>query len=95
MMVGTNINDLSMQIKLQADRLFPRRDDNSMFLKLVSEVGEFADERGPGEMADIFIMLLDYAARKGWDIETAIRMKMSVNDRRSWTCEDGVYRHVG
>lgn len=94
-----NINLLSHLIKNQADRLFPARTDQSMFLKMYSELGELADakteiERGM-EMADVLIMLLDYAAKHRIDVEQCITIKMSINDSRTWQENElGVFSHV-
>lgn len=91
------VSDLAHRSKSVGDILFPNRTDSSMFLKLYSEIGEMIDSDGdPEEVADVFIMLLDYAARKKIDIEHHVLAKMKINLGRAWTCDvNGVFRHVG
>lgn len=91
----TPIDALAEAVKEQADFLFPNRTDNSMFLKMYEEMAEVITSNGdPLEVADIFIMLLDYAKRKGIDIEASVRKKMQINYGRSWiVTESGVCRH--
>lgn len=90
---GSSIDNLALQIQQQADHLFPDRTDTSMWLKMWTEMGEFAKDRTADEMADVLIMLLDFASRKMWDIEGAIRRKMLINQNREWEQKDGVWQH--
>lgn len=93
------IDRLAYQIKEQADRLFPQRTDASMFIKLYGEIAEMIDATDvnrAGEVADVLIMVLDYAKVKGINVEQAIRQKMAVNDARTWKRNDlGAFQHVG
>lgn len=93
------IDSLAYQIKEQADRLFPQRTDQSMFLKLYGEIAEMidaTDESLAGEVADVLIMVLDYAKVKGVNVEQAIRQKMAINDARTWKQNNlGAFQHVG
>lgn len=93
---GTPINKLAAEVKQQADRLFPRRTTESMFMKLFTEIGELTENpENPEEIADVFIMLLDHAARQNVDLEAAIRKKMEINNNRVWEANElGVFRHV-
>lgn len=91
---GASIDNMAMEVMEQADELFPKRTDDSMFKKLFSEVGELVEEGTEDEWADVMIMLLDYGARKQWALEKAIRNKMMVNQKRQWTFKNGVARHV-
>jgi hypothetical protein len=80
-----DINDLARKVSEQADRLFPNRTDSSMFLKLFSEIGEMVGSPDDAmEVADVFIMLLDYAHRKGINITQVVEYKMAVNNNRQW-----------
>lgn len=95
-----HINTLAGEIEAQADRLFPKRDDNSMFRKILSELGELASANTPAqrsdEIADVLLLVLDYGSRHGIDLELAIRRKMGINENRKWiTNEHGVSQHVG
>lgn len=89
------ISDLARKVSEQADRLFPKRTDSSMFLKMFSEIGEMVDNPDdPMEVADVFIMLLDYAHRKNINIQQAVEYKMAINDNRQWTVNQmGVMSH--
>lgn len=93
-----HINMIAACVKNQADRLFPKRTDQSMFLKLYGEIAEMIDaspaDQG-AEVADVLIMVLDFAARKGIDIEAEIHYKMAINENRDWKLNDlGVFQHV-
>ncbi len=90
-----DINRLAQAVSEQADRLFPNRTDSSMFLKLFSEIGEMVDSPDDSmEIADVFILLLDHAYRKGVDITQIVEYKMAVNNSRQWKVSKlGVMRH--
>ena len=94
--IPVGIDTLAREVKVHADTLFPGRTDASMFLKIYGETAEVIDSNGAAdEIADIFIMWLDYAARKGVNIEAAVRAKMLINSKRSWVkTEAGVFQHV-
>lgn len=97
-MMAGHINHLAAAIQEQADGLFPKRTDQSMFLKMYSELGELAtaDDKGRAdELADVLIMVLDYGARHGIDMELAILRKMAINQNRKWVTNAlGVNQHV-
>ena len=70
-----------------------------MFLKLYREIGELIDADDPeqieSELADLFILLLDYARRKNLNPSIAVQRKMRVNRTRQWTeSAMGVFQHV-
>jgi NTP pyrophosphatase (non-canonical NTP hydrolase) len=88
-----SIDNLALEIQSQADRLFPDRTDDQMLLKLWGELGEFAKSRDEDEMADVLILFLDYASRRMWNIEAAIRRKMAINQSRTWRKQNGVWQH--
>lgn len=89
------IDELADAIREQADRLFPDRTDSSMYLKLFKEVGELIEGGDPDEVADVLILVLDFAKRKNIDIQSTIVNKMQINDRRQWVVNElGVMRHV-
>lgn len=93
-MITGNIDDLAEWIKRWADEQFPNRTDSSMWLKVYEEVAETIRSGGePWEVADLFILLLDYAKRKNINIQEAIEAKMAVNKRRTWVVDNGVMRH--
>lgn len=93
------INLLASLVRQQADRLFPKRTDSSMFLKMYGELGELISAKTPeqkaGEFADVMIMLLDYADKNGIDVQQSVETKMGINERRTWVVNDlGVFQHV-
>lgn len=79
-----------------AEETFPNRTDASMFLKMYKELGELVDEPSDSlEIADLFIMLMDYARRKNVNITTAVMVKLEINRRRTWIIKpDGTMSHV-
>ena len=91
-----DINKLAGLVNDQANSLFPNRGDASMYLKLYGEIAEMIESNGAAdEVADVFIMLLDYAHRKNVDISVAILEKMDVNSHRDWVITSaGTYKHV-
>jgi hypothetical protein len=81
------IDTVALGIKGWADRVFPDRTDASMYLKLYGEIAEMIDADDAhveGEVADVLILILDFAKRKGIDVEAAIARKMKINQDRSW-----------
>lgn len=94
---AVHIGKLTEEVTQWANQTFPHRTDVSMYLKLYSEIGEMIESDGdPMEIADVFIMLLDYAHRKQVDITSIVRKKLDINRNREWTTDrNGVNRHVG
>jgi NTP pyrophosphatase (non-canonical NTP hydrolase) len=90
------INSLAREIREWADATFPNRTDQSMFLKLYGEIAELIEGKDPEtEVADVLILVLDYAARKGINPSTAVQNKMNINRGRAWVRNDlGVWQHV-
>lgn len=100
MLVGMDTNalgELQLINRLVANRLFPSRTDSTMYLKLYGEVAELVEGSDPGEVADIFIMMLDYADRYQIDIGEAVRDKLIINLNRKWVIDPitGVAQHAG
>lgn len=79
-----------------AQSTFPYRTDTSMYLKIYGEVAELIGSGGSAdEIADMFILLMDYAVRKRIDITQAVFEKLEINRRRTWvTDSNGVSQHV-
>lgn len=92
----THIGKLTDEVFDWAEATFPRRTDQSMFLKMYSEIGEMIDSDGDRlEVADVFILLLDYAKRKKIDITASVREKLVINQQRDWAVDvNGVMSHV-
>lgn len=92
------IDVIAAGISEWANKAFPGRTDQGMYLKMYSEIAEMidADDAHVGdEIADVFIMLLDFAHRKGVNIEQAIATKMATNRERVWAKNKlGAWSHV-
>lgn len=94
------VNDLGFIQKINffaANRLFPDRTDATMFLKLYGEIAELVEGKNPeDEVADVIIMMLDYAQRKGIHAGAAVMRKLEINLNRTWIIDPitGVAQHV-
>lgn len=94
-MMRMTTQKLAMEVWDWADIAFPERTDQSMFLKLYSEIGELTERPDDHlEFADVMILLLDYAVRKNIDIEKVVMEKLNINRKRQWKINHlGVMRH--
>lgn len=94
---NTHVGALTEQVFEWAEATFPNRNDASMYLKMYGEIAEMIESDGDAnEIADMFILLLDYAKRKKVDVTTAVLKKLDVNRTRTWaTDKNGVNSHVG
>lgn len=80
-----------------ADKLFPHRTPQIMFLKMYSEIAEIVrDPNDPQEIADVLIMLLDRMDQLGCDAGTEIMLKLEKNMHRKWAIDPstGVAQHI-
>lgn len=95
-MRNTDFEALQEEVFAWAEKTFPNRTDASMFLKIFEELGEVIKSNGHAdEVADLFIMMLDYARRKNIDVPVAVRHKLRINERRQWVSDSvGVMHHV-
>ena len=93
---NTHVGELTEQVFDWAEVAFPNRNDASMYLKMYGEIAEMIESDGDAnEIADMFILLLDYAKRKKVDVTTAVLRKLSINRKRTWaTDKNGVNSHV-
>lgn len=95
-----DIHHLAIDIKAWADEVFPHRTDSAMFLKMYGEIAELIDagsdhDACADEVADILILVLDYALRKGVNASSAVQRKLAVNRARNWQITStGVMQHV-
>jgi len=92
---ANDVGRLALEVYCWADATFPHRTDSSMFLKMYSEIAELIRSDGePLELADLFILLMDYAVRKDIDITDAVRRKLEINRQRTWKVgADGTMSH--
>lgn len=93
---NTHVGALTEEVFDWAEATFPKRNDASMYLKMYGEIAEMIESDGDAnEIADMFILLLDYAKRKKVDVTTAVHRKLDINRKRVWaTDQNGVNRHV-
>lgn len=92
-----NIDNIAHACCGWADQAFPTRTDASMFLKMYGELAELIDAGNDcgDEIADILILVLDYAARKGIKPSAAVLAKLNVNRQREWEFTNiGTMQHV-
>lgn len=89
------IQSLAHEVYDWAEKTFPNRTDASMYLKLYSEVAEVIESNGKDdEVADLFILLLDYSVRKGIHLPSAVKSKLWINRNREWEIRpDGTMKH--
>ena len=92
------VDELQNEVTQWADKCLGTRDYDSALTKLVDE--EIPELREAGvtgredELADVFIIALDLASLAGVDIVKAVRNKLEINRRRTWTKRDNVFHHV-
>lgn len=93
---SVHVGELTEVVFDWAEATFPDRNDASMYLKMYGEIAEMIESDGDAsEIADMFILLLDYAKRKKVDVTTAVYQKIDVNRARKWaTDKNGVNSHV-
>ena len=93
---SNDIDLLAGEVWGWAQSAFPDRTDASLFLKMYSEIAEVIRSGGEAmELADLFILLLDYAVRKDVRLADAIRQKLAINRQRQWKVNtDGTMSHV-
>lgn len=83
-----------------ADSISPLRQPKDAVVKLVSEASELLDAvlNDPsgvdGELADVFILLLDLANMHKVDLVEATWTKLRINQNREWVEVDGVIRRI-
>lgn len=92
-----SIDEARRAITKWADKQFPMRTSQGTLLKLYGEIGELvADPSSPLELADVFILLLDYASMHNIDVAKAIAGKMALNRSRKWKFNEhtGLAQHI-
>lgn len=91
-----SMGTLQREIKAWADAQFPGRTLEGLYNKLKDEIREFIDTPTPDELADVFILILDWAEMNGWNMQQAINRKMNINLNRQWILDPsrGVWQHV-
>jgi len=88
---------IQREISRWADIQFPERDATSVANKLKQEMAEWQkDPDDAAELADVLILVLDWAYLKGVDMQQAINQKMVVNLSRNWifNAADRTWQHT-
>lgn len=92
-----SIRQAQADISEWADKEFPKRTTQGVFIKLLGELGELAaNPQDPYEYADLLVLIFDYASLNKIDIPRALADKMAINKRRRWVFDEvtGLARHV-
>ena len=92
-----DIDLIALDVFQWASAVFPNRTDSSLYLKMYEEFGEVIKSNGdPLEVADLFILLLDYAHRKEISLKDVIYQKLEINKRRHWAIDPntGTMNHI-
>jgi hypothetical protein len=97
---GRTVDSLQKEIRAWADSVFPNRTAQHALNKLVmDEIPEFLHGGlgDPLEYADLVILILDIADRKGIDVAKAVHDKMAINRKRVWKVDEetGRAQHIG
>lgn len=94
-----SIRDLQWEVRQWALQTFKGQTVDGICAHLVREAGELRKSPGEiGEMADVFILLLDVAAFQGVTVDeliVAAWTKFQICKRRKWKAADaeGVFEH--
>lgn len=106
-MTSHNLDEMQESIGTWGDETFPTSNADSVLSHLREEIEEFFtvaptmpdnpqyDEAE--EAADVFLLLLHFAHKKGFSLEAAADRKMEINRRRVWSTvaePDGHFKHV-
>lgn len=93
-----SFTELQKEIVDWADGILPNRSAyNALAKMMMEEIPELIASGGqdPLEIADVFILMMDYAHLQKVDILSAIREKMKINMDRTWAIgKNGLLTHV-
>lgn len=87
--IDASKNGIRKLVTEWADEVFPERTIINAISKMVlEEIPEYLRQQDdPMELADLGILLYDIAHLAGVDLEDAIREKMKINFKRSWSID--------
>lgn len=104
--MSKTLDELQDEIGVWGDATFPKSTPETVLAHFREEVGEFVDVAPtmpdyPGygeaaEAADVFLLLLQFAHKKGFSLHEATEHKMAINRARTWKTEPepaGHFKH--
>jgi NTP pyrophosphatase (non-canonical NTP hydrolase) len=92
-----SIKSAQTEITQWADKQFPKRTRQGVFIKLLEEIAELAaNPRSSTEYADLLVLIFDYASMHNIDIPNALSVKMKINQNRKWQWDEstGLAHHI-
>lgn len=100
----SDYDDFQREVGEWAERIFGKATPASVLAHLTDEVIELCQAEGgapmsddpKGEAADVYLLLLHYAHKRGFSLYSAAAEKFKVNQARTWGDADDrrVVRHV-
>ena len=97
------LTEFQNEIGAWGDVTFPQSNIDTVAEHLAEEVVEFFDDYRAGnesqeeELADMFLLMLHFAHKSGFDLAEAAERKMAINRARTWNTEpepEGHFKHV-
>lgn len=97
------LTELQHEIGAWGDATFPQSNIDTVAEHLAEEVVEFFDDYRSGldsqeeELADMFLLMLHFAHKSGFDMAEAAERKMAINRARKWNIKAepaGHFKHV-
>ena len=99
------LTELQHEIGAWGDATFPKSNERTVLAHFEEEVAEFLQEVRHGEsvgavldeLADCFILLIQFAHKSGFDLAAAAERKMAINRARKWNIKAepaGHFKHV-
>jgi hypothetical protein len=93
-----DINDLQYQVGKWADATFPDSTQETIIAHMRDEINtELSPDCNEDELADIALLLMHLAHKRGVDLQQLIINKHSVNEGRTWENEKndkGFFGHI-
>ena len=90
------LRDFQQEVREWAAGQFPTQTHESIITHLVREVKELQEDPTPEEAADCFLLLLDLAEFRGFDLMNEGKRKLEICKTREWGEPDsaGVIEHI-
>ncbi len=95
-----DLDDCQYEIGVWGDATFPRSTPKSVVAHLRREMQELVEETDPvkrrDECADVLMLICQLAHKEGWSLQSALRDKFAINQRREWgePDDEGVVSHI-
>lgn len=90
------MDKLQAEVGSWGDQTFTKSTPASVLAHLQKELKELIESHDPEEVADVQLLLIHFAHKKGVSIRDEVRKKFEVNKGRTWgkPDKDGVVEHV-